>query len=188
MGSKTNRRKKGPVVPARSSSPSDQRQASQPFKHRTNRGRRQRRYMLAKLPARAQIVDEDGDIDADTESADEEATPARKQSDSEDSTADQDGGNGEGGTTRRSRKKMHVNKHASSHREVRNLLSQAGDLYNHIREWALELGAVEESEDGMDWQPEPMTPVYLVRMVDEVSCYPDGAVVRPWENAVAAKT
>lgn len=65
--------------------------------------------------------------------------------------------------------------------DVQKLRGIVENLYNHILETALDMGVVRESEDDMDWQPEPTTQVYLVRTVDEVACYPDGSFRRPWE-------
>ncbi|KAM0558195.1 hypothetical protein ACHAPJ_004879 [Fusarium lateritium] len=64
--------------------------------------------------------------------------------------------------------------------EVQEFCSLVGDLYAQMLECALGVRDTGEA-DNMDWQPEPTTPVYLVRMTEELSSYPDGAVVIPWE-------
>jgi hypothetical protein len=63
--------------------------------------------------------------------------------------------------------------------EVQEFCYRVGILHTHVLEFALKASINEQDGECMDWQWEPTTPVHLVRMIYEESCYPDGAVVRP---------
>jgi hypothetical protein len=66
--------------------------------------------------------------------------------------------------------------------DVQDICSRVGSLYTQMLEFAVDIGTPEEDGASMDWQWEPTTPVYLVRMPEEEACYPNGVVARPWET------
>jgi hypothetical protein len=67
--------------------------------------------------------------------------------------------------------------------DVQDICSRVGSLYTQMLEFAIDIGTPEEDGTSMDWQWEPTTPVYLVRMPEEEACYHNGVVVRPWETS-----
>ncbi|KAF4982039.1 hypothetical protein FZEAL_2289 [Fusarium zealandicum] len=159
-----------------------ERPTPQVSRRRKNRNRAQRRRGQSQNVKEDSEVDEDGDIDAVSQSV-EEALADVQLSDSEEPAKHQQQQrcNPLLEAMKPSRNKK-PDKRATSHFDVQKLCSAVGDMYVRMREYAVELGVAKDSEDDMDWQPEPTTPVYLVRMTDEVSCYPDGTVLRPWEG------
>lgn len=63
-------------------------------------------------------------------------------------------------------------------RDAQHICEVVQQAYNEIKECVVGFGIVRDSEDDMEWQPELERPVYLVRMLEEESCYQDGAFNR----------
>ncbi|KAG8675973.1 hypothetical protein FPOAC2_02055 [Fusarium poae] len=75
-----------------------------------------------------------------------------------------------------------INRNRTTSIEKREFCSRMGNLYSNMLELAFELGTTEEDTE-MEWQHEPTNPVHLVSTAEEMACYPDGAVIRPWQTA-----
>ncbi|KAL6920691.1 hypothetical protein FSST1_004717 [Fusarium sambucinum] len=75
-----------------------------------------------------------------------------------------------------------INKNRTTPIEKQEFCSRMGNLYSNMLELAFELGTTEEDTE-MEWQHEPTNVVHLVRTSEEMACYPDGAVVCPWQTA-----
>ncbi|KAH7178539.1 hypothetical protein DER46DRAFT_155859 [Fusarium sp. MPI-SDFR-AT-0072] len=65
--------------------------------------------------------------------------------------------------------------------EAQEFCYRVGILHTRVLEFTLEVGIDGQDGECMDWQWEPTIPVHLVRTVYEESCYPEGAVARPWD-------
>ncbi|EWZ00714.1 hypothetical protein FOYG_00516 [Fusarium oxysporum NRRL 32931] len=65
--------------------------------------------------------------------------------------------------------------------EVQEFCYRVDILHTRVLEFTLEAGVDGQDGECMDWQWEPTIPVHLVRTVYEESCYPEGAVARPWD-------
>ncbi|KAF4462171.1 hypothetical protein FALBO_11016 [Fusarium albosuccineum] len=180
MSRNRNKRKRRSVSLA-SNLARDDRPAPQPTRRRRNKNRGQRRRNPPATDVEEPEVDEDGDVEAITKNLDDIEVALHSQESTQQRPQQRQRGITKADKTKFARNKMFMVKKASRY-DVQKLCSAVGDMYTHIREYAMELGMVKESEDDMDWQPEPTTPVYLVRMTEEASCYPDGTVNRPWEG------
>ncbi|KAF7559843.1 hypothetical protein G7046_g4302 [Stylonectria norvegica] len=64
-------------------------------------------------------------------------------------------------------------------RDVQHVCSVVHHAYSQLKECAVDLGVVKESDDAMDWQPEPTKTVYLVQVANEACCYSQGSVRQP---------
>lgn len=74
---------------------------------------------------------------------------------------------------------IHPERSVSTPRHVQEICRAFIDTWDLMTKHVLELGLLGDSEEAMEWQPEPTTPVYIAAM-KETACYLDENLRRPW--------